>query len=382
MWGGKMDFGLSEEQKDIQKAAMEFAQGEFDPDLALELDQTGGFPESLWRKAARLGFIGLHYPEVFDGQGLSLLENILVTEVFCRVDSGIGSALSFADLGSELFLRFGSQEQMERFLPPLARGERKLTVAFGESEDDQDLSLISTVAEKKESGYLIQGWKRFVLNAPLADAFIILCKEPIEGWILFIVEKDKTPMEIHPVEKMSLRMIPCGDLHLQDVRVPLESRLGKRGEGENLFHYFHQVLGLRSLAQALGTMEGAFDQAIKYSNQREQFGRKLSQFQVIQHKLAEMEVGIEVARWLTYRAAAEFDKKEMDSKYLFTARIEVGKRMTWVVDEALQIFGGYGYIAEQGIEHFYRDAWAIRSSLGTEEELRDLLSQKILGKNR
>ncbi len=377
-----MDFELTDEQRDIQKAALEFAQGEFDPDLALELDQTGVFPESLWRKAARLGFIGLQYPEAFDGQGLTLLENLLVTEAFCRVDSGIGSALSLVDLGSELLLKFGSQEQMERFLPPLARGEKRLTVAFGESEDDQDLSLISTVAEKRESGYLIRGWKRFVLNATLADAFIILCKEPIEGWIPFIVEKDENPIEVHPVEKMSLRMIPCGDLHLQEVRVPLESRLGKRGEGKNLFHYFHQVLGLRSLAQALGTMEGAFDRAIKYSNQREQFGRKLSQFQVIQHKLAEMEVAVEVARWLTYRAAAEFDKKEMDSRYLFIAQIEVGKRMTWVVDEALQIFGGYGYIAEQEIEHFYRDAWAIRSSLGTEEELRDLLSQKILGKNR
>ena len=187
-------------------------------------------------------------------------------------------------------------------------------------------------------------------------------------------------MEVHPFDKMGLRMIPSGDLYLKDTRVSFENRLGKKGEGIDLFQYFHQVMGLKSLGQALGVIGGAFDRAVKYSNQRQQFGRKLSQFQVIQHKLADMGVGSEVARWLTYRAAAVFDKKEMDPKPLLIAQIEVGKRMAWAVDEALQIFGGYGYIAEQEIEHFYRDAWAIRSLLGTEEELRDLLSQKILGK--
>ena len=377
-----MDFELTDEQRDIQKAAGEFARGEFDPDLTLELDQNGAFPEAIWKKAARLGFIGTHYPEEFGGQGLSLLESALVIEAFCRGDSGIGSALSVVDLGAELILKFGSQEQMRRYLPPLVKGEKRLTVAFGESEDDKDLSLISTTAEKREKVYLIRGLKKFVLNAPLADSFIIFCKESVEGWLPLIVEKDQDTMEVHPIDKMGLRMIPSGDLYLKDVQVSHENRLGKKGEGIDLFQYFHQAMGLRSLAQALGVIGGAFDRAIKYANQREQFGRKLSQFQVIQHKLADMEVGLEVARWLTYRAAAEFDKKEMDPKPLLVAQIEAGKRMTWAVDEALQIFGGYGYVAEQEIEHFYRDAWAIRSLLGTEEELRDLIIQKLLGKQR
>jgi alkylation response protein AidB-like acyl-CoA dehydrogenase len=377
-----MDFELTEEQKDIQKAAAEFAQGEFDSDLAQELDQNGDFPEAMWKKAARLGFIGVHYPEELGGQGLRLLENVLVIEAFCRVDSGIGSALSLVDLGSELILKFGSEELMRRLLPPLVKGEKRLTVAFGESEDDKDLSHISTTAEKREKAYLIRGLKKFVLNAPLANSFIILCKESVEGWLPLIVERDQHTTEVHPFDKMGLRMIPSGDLYLKDVRVPLENRLGKKGEGIDLFQYSHQVKGLRSLGQALGVIGGAFDRASKYSNQREQFGRKLTQFQVIQHKLADMEVGLEVARWLTYRAAVEFDKKEMDPKPLLVAQIEVGKRMARVVDEAVQIFGGYGYVAEQEIEHFYRDAWAIRSLLGTEEELRDLLRRRVLGKGR
>jgi alkylation response protein AidB-like acyl-CoA dehydrogenase len=377
-----MDFELSDEQKDIQKAAKQFAQGEFDLDLALELDQNGQFPEFLWKKAAQLGFIGIHYPEEFGGQGLGLFENALVIEALCRVDSGIGSALSLVDLGSEIILKFGAQEQKKRFLIPLVRGEKRLSVAFGESEDWKDLPSISSTAEKKEKGYLIHGEKRFVPNISLADAFIMLCKEPKKGFITLIVERDKDGIEIHRVDKMGLRMIPFGDLHVKEVWVPDENRLGN-GEGEiNQVNYFHQVLGLKTLAQALGVIQGAFDRALKYANQREQFGRKLSQFQVVRHKLADMAVGMEVARWLTYKSAIEFDREEMDQGSLSIAQLEVGKRLVWVVDEALQIFGGYGYIAEQDIEHFYRDAWAILAELGTEEELKDTVIEKILGKQR
>src|SRR5574341_1156675 len=123
-----MDFKLSDEQKDIQKAAREFAVGEFDPDLALELDENGKFPESLWKKAAQLGFIGMHYPEDLGGQGLGLLENLLVIEAFCRVDSGIGAALSTVDSGSEVILKFGSQGQKKQFLVPLMKGKKRLSV--------------------------------------------------------------------------------------------------------------------------------------------------------------------------------------------------------------------------------------------------------------
>ncbi len=375
-----MEFELSEEQKDIQKAAEEFARGEFDPDLALELDQRGIFPETIWKKATRLGFIGIHYPEEVGGQGLSLLESILVMEAFCRRDSGIGSALSLVDLGSDLILKFGSRDQKEKFLPPIIQGEKQMTVAFGESEDEQDLSVLSTQAEKREEGYLVKGVKKYVLNLSRADMFVILCRESGEQWLPLIVEKDQDRMEIYPIEKMGLKMISSGDLHLQSVGVPYENRLGERGQEMDLFQYYHRVKSLRFLAQALGLMEGAFERALRYSTQREQFGRRLSQFQVIKHKLAEMQVGIEISRSLIYKAALEVERGELYPKALFISKIEVGRRMTGIVDEALQIFGGYGYMAEEEIERFYRDAWTIRTQLGTEEEMRDLLSERIVGK--
>jgi alkylation response protein AidB-like acyl-CoA dehydrogenase len=372
-----MDFELSDEQEDVQRAAGGFAQGEFDPDLALALDQSGKFPESLWKKAAQLGFIGIHYPEEFGGQGLGLFENLLVIEAFCRVDSGIGSALSTVDLGSEVIMKFGSHEQKKNFLPPLARGEKRLGIAFAESEDGRDLTSISSIGERRMDEYFIQGKKSFVLNASLADSFVTLCKEPKEGWITLIIERERDGIEVHPIEKIGLRMISFGDLLLEGVRVPFQNRIG--GEHQGMVHVNHcyQGIGLRSAAQALGTAQGAFDRAMQHTKQREQFGRKLSQFQAIQHKLADMAVSIEVARWLIYKAATEYDQGKIDAGFLSITQLEVGRRLVRAVDEALQIFGGYGYMAEQAIEHYFRDAWAIGVELGTEEELKDLIFDSI-----
>jgi len=377
-----MNFELSDEQKDVQKAAREFAQGEFDPDLALELDESGKFPDSLWKKASQLGFIGIHYPEELGGQGLGLFENLLVIEAFCRFDSGIGSALSTVDLGSEVILKFGSQEQKKQFLTPLTKGEKRLGVAFAESEDEKDLSSISTVSERKGEEYSVRGKKRFVLNASLADSFITLCKEPNEGWTTLIVERARDGIEVHPVEKMGLKMISFGDLLFNGVRVSLANRVGAEGEGLSHVDLCYQAMGLRSAAQALGTAQGALDRATQYAKQREQFGRTLSQFQVIRHKLADMAVNIEVARWLAYKSATEYDQEKTDPVSLSITQLEVGRRLVRVVDEAVQIFGGYGYMAEQTIEHYYRDAWAIGVGLGTEEEQKDAIAETLLGPNK
>lgn len=374
-----MDFGLSNEQRDVQKAAMEFAKGEFDPDLAFEMDRNRKFPESIWKKACKLGFIGIHYPEEFGGQGLGIFENILVIEAFCRVDSGIGCSLSTADIGSEIILKFGSQEQKARFLSPLTGGEKLLTIAIAESEDENELSSISTIATMNGKGFLLRGEKKFVLNASLANTFIVLCKEPERGYITLVVDKEEDGLEITPIEKMGLKMIPFGNLRFKEARVPAENLVGFQGEGMLHMNHCYQVLGLRILAQALGVAEGAFDRAREYAKQREQFGKKLSQLQVIRHKLADMAVSVEIVRWLTYRSATEHDKGRIDKDSLPVAKIETARRLIRVVDEALQIFGGYGYMAEQAVEHYYRDAWAIGALLGTEEELKDVIADRMFG---
>ncbi len=374
-----MNFELTDEQRDVQKAAKEFAQGEFDPELALDLDQNRKFPESIWKKASQLGFIGIHYPEEFGGQGLGFFENLLVIEAFCRIDSGIGSALSSVDQGSEVVLKFGSHEQKHQFLRPLTKGEKQMAIAFGESEDGRDLTAISTLAKRGTDGYSIHGKKSFVLNISRADSFVILCKEPQEGWMTLMIEREMDGIEVHPIEKMGWRMISYGDLLFREVSVPLGNRIGPEGEEMAHVDHCHQALGLKSAAQALGTAQGAFDRAMQYAKQREQFGRKLSQFQAIRHKLADMAVSIEVVRWLTYKAATEYDHSRIDPGFLPITQLEVGRRLVAIVDEALQIFGGYGYMAEQAVEHYFRDTWAIGVELGTEEEQKDAIAEIMLG---
>jgi alkylation response protein AidB-like acyl-CoA dehydrogenase len=282
------------------------------------------------------------------------------------------------DLGSEVILKFGSKEQKKQLLTPLTKGERRLGIAFTESEDGRGLTAISTIAEKRIDGYSIHGEKSFVLNASLADSFITLCQEPKEGLITLIVEREIEGIEVYPIEKMGLRMISFGNLLFKKVLVQLGNRIGREGEGMAHVNHYYQAMGLKSAAQALGTAQGAFDRAIQHGKQREQFGRKLSQFQVIRHKLADMAVSIEVARWLTYKSAIEFDHGKINPDSLSMAQLEVGRRLMGVVDEALQIFGGYGYMAEQAIEHYFRDAWAIAVALGNEEELKDRIAERIL----
>jgi len=372
-----MEFELSLEQKDIQRAAYEFAQKEFDPDLILELDSHHQFPHSIWKKASQLGFIGVHYPEEFGGQGLGLFENLLIIESFCKVDSGIGSALSLVDLGSEILLEFASHEQKKRWLTPLAKGEQQLSIAFGESEDENDISSISTIVKERGDGYLINGKKRFVWNTDLANSFITLCKDDKERLMTFIIERETQGLEIRSVDKIGLRMVSFGDIDLKEICIPSENRIGEIGEAAKYVKHYFQNSSLRFLAQALGTAQGAFDRGLQYAKQRVQFGRKLIEFQVIRHKLAEMAIGVEVMRLLIYRLAIDCDQRKMDPKFFWITKQEVGRRLIEIVDEALQIFGGYGYMVEQPVEHYFRDTWAIISKLGTEEELKDSIANEL-----
>jgi len=367
-----MDFQLTKEQKDVQKAALEFAKGEFDQDLVKELDESRGFPERVWKNACKLGFIGIHYPEEFGGQGMEFFDNVLVTEAFCKIDSGIGNAMSTVDLGSAVILKYGSREHKEKLLSALAKGEIRTSVGLSESIVRKDFSEATTTATLAGKEYVVNGRKGAVFNGSVADTFLILCKESNEGWITLVLEKDEVS-QITRVKKMGLKMIQFGDLVFEGIRIPAGRRLGN--EGEALLHadHFYNELGLRNAAQGLGIAQGAFERAVKHARQREVFGRKLSSFQVTQHKLADMVVGIEVARCLTYKSAVEYDQERLDPASLAVTQLEVGRRIVRIVYDAQQIFGGLGYMAEMDIEHYYRDVVMIGIELGAEEELKDAI---------
>lgn len=382
-----MDFELTEEQRDIQKAAREFIAGEYDKEKILEWEQNHTFPFEIWKKAAKLGFIGIHFPEEYGGQGYGIMENILIVEEFCRKDSGVGIAVTLADFSSEVILRFGNHEQKKKYLIPVARGEAISGGAYTEPNHGSDITLMSTTAVKQGDSFIINGTKTFITNGTLADFFVVLCqtdpqaKPTYRGQCTILVEKGTKGLEATEIfPKMGIRMTSTAELSLSDVRVPVGNLIGEENKGFYQVLEFFDESRIEIAAQALGIAQGAFDRALEYARQREQFGRKLVEFQVTQHKLADMATKVEVARLLTYKAAWNFDQKRIDPKLTSMAKMFAGRVAVEVADEAIQIFGGYGYITEYEVERFYRDAKITEIYEGTKEIQKNTIASALIGK--
>ncbi len=382
-----MDFELSKSQKEIQKAAREFAKGEFNKELALELDRKHEFPTQIWQKAAELGFIGVHFPEEFSGQGLGVLENILIAEEFCRQDSSIGCALILANFASEIVLRFGSQDLKAKFLPPVAEGKMLSAGAFTEPDHGSDITFMNTTAVNDGEEWVINGSKIFITNGELAGFHCVLCqtdphsKPTYRGISLILVEADRPGVSATDVgQKMGIHMMSTAEVVFKDVRVPASNLIGEEGKGFYQVLEFFDESRILVAAQALGTAQGAYDRALAYVKQREQFGKKIAQFQVTQHKLADMATKIELARLITYKAAWNFDQGRIDPKLTSMAKMYAARSAVEVADEAIQLLGGYGYMAEYEVERFYRDAKITEIYEGTKEIQKNTIASAILGK--
>jgi alkylation response protein AidB-like acyl-CoA dehydrogenase len=382
-----MDFELTEEQKDIQKAAREFAQGEFDKEKILEWEQTHTFPKEIWKKACKLGFIGLHFPEEYGGQGYGITENMLTVEEFCRQDSGVGIALSLADFSSEVILRFGTPEQKKKYILPVARGEFISGGAYTEPDHGSDITLLSTTAKQEGDSFLINGTKTFITNGTLADFFIVLCQcDPnvvpsYRGQCTLLVEKGTQGFEATDiVPKMGIRMTSTAELSFAGVRVPVSNLIGKENAGFYQVLEFFDESRIEIAAQALGIAQGAFERVLDYVKKREQFKKKLVEFQVTQHKLADMATRVEVARLITYKAAWNFDQRGVDPKLTSMAKWFTARTAVEVTDEAIQMFGGYGYLTEYEVERFYRDAKITEIYEGTREIQKNTIASALIGK--
>lgn len=383
-----MEFKLSKEQDAIQKAAREFAKKEFDKETALQHEKDHTFPRDIWKKACDLGFIGIHYPEAYGGQEYGILENTLVIESFCRQDSGIGIALSLADFCSEIILRNGNHEQKTRYLTPLATGGAISSAAFTEPNHGSDITVMDTVAQKQGDDYIINGQKIFITNGTISDFVLVLCQTdtevspPYRGQSIIIVDTSSPGFSAADVgEKMGIKMSPTAELAFTDVRVPCTNLIGEENKG---FYYslaFFNESRLKIASQGIGIAQGAFDRGLAYVKQRTQFGKKLAQFQVNRHKLADMAVQIEAARLLTYKAAWQFDQKDIDPKMSSMAKMFAGRTAVCVTDEVIQMMGGYGYMLEYEVERFYRDARITEIYEGTREIQKNTIASVLLGKD-
>jgi alkylation response protein AidB-like acyl-CoA dehydrogenase len=360
-----MPFELSEEQRDIQKAAREFAEGEFLLEVALEHDLSQKFPKEIWKKGCQLGFIGIHFPETFGGQGCGVFENILVTEQFCRKDSGLGVALSFSDFASELVLRFGNEPQRKQFLTPITQGKVISSGAFPEFENG-DMGDLGTVAKKDENFYIVNGKKNFFVNGLEADWFVVLCQTGFDtkqghgGRSLLVVERGTKGLEIlSSGEKMGIHMTSLAEVTFSNVRVPLENRIGPEGEGFYQQMKFFEENQIEVAAQAVGIGQGALEQAVAYAKKRIQFGKPIIENQGLQWMLADMNITTEAARAFLYRVADRFDRNDeqvgTEVSMLKVFASDVAMRVS---TDAVQILGGYGYMEDYPLERMMRDAKA------------------------
>lgn len=382
-----MDFTLSKEQEEIRKAAAAFAKGEFDKEIALDHERGHTFPKEIWKKACGLGFIGIHFPEKYGGQDYGVMENTLVVEAFCRQDSGLGIALSVADFSTEIILRCGTEEQKEKYLIPITRGEAISSGGFTEPDHGSDITYMNTSAVKVGGEYVINGVKTFITNGTISDFVIVLCQTNPEarpsyrGQSAIIVERGTHGFSTADVgEKMGIKMTSTGELSFNEVRVPASNLVGEENRGFYQVLEFFDESRIEIAAQALGIAQGAFDRAIAYTRERSQFGKKLSEFQVTQHKLADMATFIETARLIVYKAAWNCDRGKIDPMLTSMAKMYAGRAAVEVADEAIQLFGGYGYMLEYEVERFYRDAKIMEIYEGTKEIQKNTIASALLGK--
>jgi short/branched chain acyl-CoA dehydrogenase len=376
-----MDFALDDQTQLLQRTVREFAQAEVAP-AAEELDRTHSFPYEIVAKMASLGWMGIPFPEDVGGAGGSSLQYAIAVEELTRVDSSVAITLcAHTSLGTQPIYLFGSEEQKQEWLPRLCAGE--ILGAFGltEPEAGSDAGNTRTRARLQDGEWVINGAKQFITNAgtDISGVVCITARTDDEEISNLIVPNGTDGYEqAEPYRKMGWNASDTRPLTFTDCRVPEENLLGMRGKG---FHQFLQVLDIGRIgvaAMGVGLAQGALDEALAYAKQRRAFGKPISQFQLIQAKLADLATEIAAARLLVYHAAWLKDQSKPFSLVAAQAKLKTGRLAVKAADEAVQIHGGYGYIEEYPVCRFYRDAKILTIGEGT-DEVQQMVIARALG---
>jgi acyl-CoA dehydrogenase len=381
-----MDFELTNRQKQMRLAAREFAQGEF-PGVARDYDRREEFPRELWKKACELGFIGLFIKKEYGGLGLGFLEFAMVMEEFWRVDPGCGNILLTA-FGSELIQLYGTEEQKKRYLPLLTKGKAIMGTAITEPDAGSDILSILTLARRDGDSYVVNGSKQFITNGSIANYLAVFCQvnpeaeSRLKRFGVLIVETDRPGFSALKITgKMGIRASDTAEIRFNEVRVPKENLIGAReGEGFSQIMQLFNINRVIAASQGVGVAQGALDKAVQYVKKRKQFGQPLGAFQAVQFKIAEMATWVEAARNLCYQAGWMLDHGKVDPKLISIAKYLAGEVGVKVANDALQLHGGYGYIADYDIERFYRDAKIVEIYEGTKEIEKNTIARELLGK--
>ena len=380
-----MDFELTNRQKQIRLAAREFAEGELMP-IGKECEAKGEFPRDIIKKAAQLSFIGVDIKKEYGGLGLGLLEHAIISEEFWRAEPGLAQVFSQTAFGSDVLLLYGSEEQRKKYLPPLVKGDWVMGFSITEPEAGSDAASGTTTAVRVGDEYVINGNKVMISNGTEAKFLLVFCVTRPEETTkskrhsILLVETDRPGYKADKIlGKMGLHASDTANVFFNNVRVPKENLVGVEGNGFFQLMNFLDRSRVIIAAHAVGLAQGAIEQAVNYVKKRKQFGKTIASFQITQFKVAEMATLIETARDLTYKACWYVDRGNPNSQLSAMAKWWACNVAVRVVDEALQLHGGYGYLDDYPVERYYRAAKLLEIYEGTKEIQKLLIGRRILG---
>lgn len=376
-----MDFQLTDEQRQIQELARQFADREILP-RAAQADREQEFPLAVQDKAIELGLLNLTLPEAVGGAGLGCLELVLVTEQFCRACLGIGTALCINYLAAEPLIQAGTPAQQSQFLTPLSAG-RLASFALTEPGAGSDVAGIRSRASRVDGGWRLNGSKIWISNAPLADWLVVFAKtDPAaghKGMTAFIVPAGSPGLSVgQPMSKLGQRAAPTAEVFFDNLFVPDSQRLGAEGSGFALAMQVFDHSRPMVAAFGLGLIQRCVDESLAYARERQSMGKAIVEHQAIAHRLAEMQIRLEAARLLTYQAAWLVDQGQRATKQASVAKAFAADAAMWAATEAIQIFGGMGYSTEYPVEKLFRDAKVLQIYEGTSEIQRSIIAREML----
>ncbi|UWQ64221.1 acyl-CoA dehydrogenase family protein [Leisingera caerulea] len=377
-----MDFALTEEQQAIFDMAQAFGQENIAPH-ARQWEKDGTIPKSLWPQLAELGFGGLYVSEEYGGSGLSRLDATLVFEALAMADPAVGSFLSIHNMCGGMIDKFGSEETKQKWLPSLCSMEKIFSYCLTEPGSGSDAAALKTRAERTNEGYTLNGTKAFISGGSYSDAYVVMCRTGEDGpkGISTVVVEDGNPgLSFGALEdKMGWKAQPTSQVQFDDCAIPADNLIGEEGKG---FSYAMAGLDggrLNISAGALGGAQAALDQTVQYMSERKAFGKSINKFQALQFRLAEYETRLQAARTFLRQAAWKLDNGAHDAtKFCAMAKLMVTDTAFDVANGCLQLHGGYGYLADYGVEKIVRDLRVHQILEGTNEIMRLIVARQLI----
>lgn len=377
-------YSLSEDEVAFQDVVRRFMQNEV-ARLTPELETSAVPLRDLFRSMGDLGFLGSFFPEQYGGGGASLVTRAIVSEEMARVNAGLDISV-FADivLFARALLNYGTDEQKQKYLVPVLRGEKIASMAITEPRGGSDALSARTSAKAVGSDYVINGSKTFITNAPIADFILVIARtageaREIEGGTWFVLERGMSGLTTgKPFEKLGMKSSPTGEVFMSDVRVPSSHVLGEVNRG---FYYLMESLDVERVlegASTIGIAQGCLDTASAYVQQREVFGKKISQYQLIQEKIAAMAVGIELSRTMMHRLLHAVQRGERVTREAAILKLYSSTMAVQAASDTVQILGGYGYMETSPAARLYRDAKHHEIGAGTSEIMKIIISRETL----